>query len=86
MLVAVMLVGGLGVLVSPLQVSGGISTLQSRASGLQSTTQGNSVRTKKTPPSQTKKQTPNTQHYIQVVVVEVVIAKVTFSVLFGSRK
>ena len=26
------------------------------------------------------------QHYIQVVVVEVVIAKVPFSGLFGSRK
>ena len=31
--------------VSQLQASGGISTLQSRASGLQSTTQGNSIRT-----------------------------------------
>ena len=37
--------GGLGV--SPLQASGGIGTLQSRASGLQSTTQGNSIRTNK---------------------------------------
>ena len=36
------------------KASGGIGTLQSRASGLQSTTQGNSVWTKKTPPSQTK--------------------------------
>ena len=44
-----------GLRVSQLQASGGISTLQSRASGLQSTTQGNSVRTKKTPPSQKKK-------------------------------
>ena len=26
------------------------------------------------------------QHYIQVVVVEVVIAKVPFSVLFGSKQ
>ena len=36
-----------GLRVSQLQASGGISTLQSRASGLQSTTQGNSVRTKR---------------------------------------
>ena len=41
--------------VSQLQASGGISTLKSRASGLQSTTQGNSIRTKQTPPSQKKK-------------------------------
>ena len=41
--------GGLGG--SPFQVSGGISALQSWASGLQSTTQGNSIRIKKTPPS-----------------------------------
>ena len=33
--------------VSPLQASGGIGTLQSRTSGLQSTTQGNSIGTKK---------------------------------------
>ena len=32
---------------SPSQASGGTSTLQSRASGLQSTTQGNSIRTKR---------------------------------------
>ena len=39
--------GGLGV--SSLQASRGISTLQSRASGLQSTTQGNSIGTTKRP-------------------------------------
>ena len=33
-----------------------------------------------------RRSTSNNQHYIQVVVVEVVIAKVPFSVLFGSRK
>ena len=33
--------------VSQLQASGGVGTLQSRASGLQSTTQGNSIRTTK---------------------------------------
>ena len=43
-----------GVRVRQLQASEGISTLQSRASGLQSTTEG----TKKTPPSQTNKQPP----------------------------
>jgi len=42
--------GGLGV--SQLQDSGGIGTLQSGSSGLQSTSQGNSIRTKKAPPSQ----------------------------------
>ena len=41
-----------GLWVSQLQASGGISTLQSRASGLQSTTQGNSIRTKNNPSSQ----------------------------------
>ena len=35
---------------SPLQASGGRSTLQSRASGLPSTAQGNSIRTEKEPP------------------------------------
>ena len=45
--------GGPGV--DPLQLSGGTSTLQSRASGLQSTTQGHSIRTKKITPSQTTK-------------------------------
>ena len=48
-----------GLRVSQLQASGGTSTLQSRASGLQSTTQGNSIRTKKTLPSQT---TTTTNH------------------------
>ena len=36
-----------GLRVSQFQASGGISTLQSRASGLQSTTQGNSISTTK---------------------------------------
>ena len=36
-----------GLRVSQFQASGGISTLQSRASGLQSTTQGNSIRTER---------------------------------------
>ena len=40
--------------VKPLQVSGGISILQSRASGLQSTTRGSPSGPKRTPPSQTK--------------------------------
>ena len=35
-----------GLRVSPFQASGGISALQSRASGLQSTTQGNSIHAK----------------------------------------
>ena len=39
------------------QASEGMSTLQSRASGLVGTTQGNSIRTKKTP-SQTKQRVP----------------------------
>ena len=41
-----------GLWVRQLQASGGISTLQSRASGLQSTTRGNSIGTTRTPPSQ----------------------------------
>ena len=45
--------GGLGA--SPLQAPEEISTLQSRASGLQSTTQGNSIRTREAPPSQARK-------------------------------
>ena len=43
--------------VCQLQASGGISTLHSRASSLQSATQENSIRTKTTPPSQTNKDT-----------------------------
>ena len=44
-----------GLRVSQLQASEGISTLQSRAPGLQSTTQGNSVRTKRLLRVKTKK-------------------------------
>ena len=44
--------GGLGA--SPFQASRGIRTLQSRASGLQSTTKGIPSLPKKTPPRQTK--------------------------------
>ena len=44
--------------VSPFQVSGGISTLQSRASGLQSTTQGIPSGPKMTPPSQKQQRKP----------------------------
>ena len=40
-----------GLRVNKLQASGGIGALESRASGLHSTTQGNSIRTKNTPPS-----------------------------------
>jgi len=44
-----------GLSVSQLQASRGISTLESRASGLQSSTQGDSNWTKMSPPSQTNK-------------------------------
>ena len=45
-----------GLHVTTFRVSGGRSTLQSRASSLQITSQGNSIRTKTTPPSQEKQQ------------------------------
>ena len=48
---------------SPLQVSGGLSALQLRASGLQSTTQGISSGPKKTPPSQSKQMHAGTHDF-----------------------
>ena len=51
-----------GLRVCPLQACGGISTLQSRAAGLQSTTQGNSIRTEKD--SSESKQAENDDHQI----------------------